>query len=91
MNIIEAINSGKKYKRKSDTSGSWYLPSVKYQFKQECVLADDWEVEEEKKELSWDEIKKVLDFQCIYLQGYSPNFQVKLNYTSIKKELGFKE
>jgi hypothetical protein len=42
MNIIEAINSGKRFKRKD--WGDYYLARQEA-FQREDVLADDWEVE----------------------------------------------
>jgi hypothetical protein len=47
MNIIEAIKSGRKYRRKGEKG--WYHPPANfsdYNFKVEAILADDWEVEE---------------------------------------------
>lgn len=51
MNIIDAIKSGKRYKRKAYRE--WYSPaspaSIGYsspQYSEKDILADDWEVEE---------------------------------------------
>lgn len=52
MNIVEAIKSGKRFKRSTDTT---YRDSQQYHYKSdpafyllhiEDILADDWEVEE---------------------------------------------
>lgn len=46
MNLIEAVKSGKSYKRKKHTY--WYESSNKeFHLSIQCILADDWEVESE--------------------------------------------
>lgn len=47
MNLIEAMKSGKRYRRKGETD--WYDATDYYQelvFLTTQILADDWEVEE---------------------------------------------
>jgi hypothetical protein len=44
MNIIEAIKSGKPFKRKDWQH--YYAPNGRYLFFSDAVLADDWEVED---------------------------------------------
>ena len=44
MNIIEAIKSGKRFKRKNGTA--WLFNNEVYSYSRDCILADDWEVEE---------------------------------------------
>jgi hypothetical protein len=44
MNIIEAIRSGKRIRRKS--KGIWLEPKEGKYFSFDHILADDWEIEE---------------------------------------------
>lgn len=62
MNIIEAIKSGKKFKRQCHTD--WYDPCDYYynSLSREAIIAEDWEVEptyvtitREQFDQAWDE------------------------------------
>lgn len=106
MNIIEAIKSGKDFKRKSfdgwlsvhreeeeeeeeksSLCGLIYVCDTgdNFDWREEDILADDWEIQEEKLELSWSEIEQVLETHF----GLS-NSQVFANLYEIKEKLGFK-
>lgn len=43
MNIIEAIKSGRPFKRKN--SKSWFFTNGIYSYSNDDIVADDWEVE----------------------------------------------
>ena len=46
MNIVDAIKSGKRFRRKSQLNqGYWYREGAGSTFCEDDVLADDWEVE----------------------------------------------
>jgi hypothetical protein len=56
MTIIEAIKSGKRFRRKNQQTyynkfGHWDAP-IGWIFSADDVLADDWEVEEKKVEIT---------------------------------------
>lgn len=65
MNIIEALKSGKRIKRKDDPTWFTY---VKY-FTLESVLATDWQVEEEERTIQitesefWEAANEVYDIK----------------------------
>ena len=70
MNIIEAVKSGKIFRRKSWTHGEsviemsdglYFTPSYNAQRYIPClsdIIADDWETEEKKVEITRSQIKK---------------------------------
>lgn len=64
MTLIEALKTGRKFKRKIDTN--WHQPKANYEklhlFVVEDILADDWEVQpifvtitREQFDAAWDE------------------------------------
>lgn len=64
MNIIEAIKSGKMFRRNSKLN-DWYLPNISEQrdisdITYGDVLADDWEVQEETIEITYEQFLKIL-------------------------------
>ena len=63
MNIIDAIKSGKRYKRKAYRE--WYRPASptstcysSLQYSDEDILADDWEVEENKATITEEQLRQ---------------------------------
>lgn len=105
MNLIEAIKSGKRFKRpkfehpslrdENKYPDGWVTPNhFNYIFAREDVLADDWEIEEEKIEITCNQLSKAWDktianynlqyddIKCSDLSG---------RFNRFKKELGFKE
>ncbi len=86
MTIQEAINSGKRYKRGSNTT--WLDPNGKqYYFDVADVLATDWEIEVVIKALSAKDIRDAA-FSCRVYGGVSPQFLLELEF--VFKELGLK-
>ena len=59
MNIIEAMKSGKRYKRKHHRA--WYDPIYGLGHPNLDILADDWEVEEEVFKLTEAGIREVVN------------------------------
>lgn len=49
MNLIEAIKSGKRFKRRGHTG---WMSEYTYAFSKEDVLSQDYEIETEKKEIT---------------------------------------
>lgn len=83
MNIIEAMNTGKKVKRLVHAYWKWIENAQLHEFYQggskiyfptaTDILSNDWEVELvkeeiEKKELSWEEIECALNKTGNYLK-----------------------
>jgi hypothetical protein len=47
MNLIDAIKSGRRFRRKSQSNqGPWYQRGSGIRFYEDDIIADDWEVEE---------------------------------------------
>lgn len=103
MNLIEAMKSGKRFKRKNndkwsqcfepktgphtDLVGCGYFVhdgefSSSINLYYSDLVADDWEIEEEKIELTWKQIENVI-----------ANYVTDFNYdlTNAREDLGFKE
>lgn len=102
MTIIEALKSGKRFRRKAHCS--WYEPPIQadaaeFTFEVRNILADDWELEpepEEKIEITRDKLQdiytKVHGGLCWKLNrnievAASENTQL---FEAFVKELGFK-
>jgi len=87
MNILEAFNSGKQVRRKGR---SFFHPSDRTLINAESVVADDWEIEEQKIELTkakvFDAIIKAVDAADNSHQEFSTTIADILT-----KELGFKD
>lgn len=82
MNFVEAYKTGKRFKRKNYKD--WMTQdSVKSTLGMAMtdILGEDWEVEEEKRELSWGDIDRAIR------QTY-PYFNPTV--TGLKELLGFK-
>lgn len=47
MNIVEAIKSGKRFKRNWWPYTGWMEPTGRFSFTVESITADDWEIESE--------------------------------------------
>ena len=96
MTLQEAIKSGKRIRRQKYIRFDWLtvthdkLVNRSYgffePFKMEDILADDWEVEEEKRELKWIQIEAILEKLLSFDARANARFK-----KSFKKELGFKE
>lgn len=96
MNIIEAIKSGKRFRRQvSVTEGNpnWWTPVGEFgQFKTsvEDVLADDWEVEEMEIKITSSDFEKARQ-QVATRINKNNNFgyvHISEYLDELKKELG---
>lgn len=93
MNIIEAIKSGKKFKRKQDKE--WCSTMYRSAFSTEYILADDWEVEEEKIPVSLSDIEEIYVLGSMHGQMrtsarfYFDATKSSEEYNAILKRLGF--
>lgn len=56
MNIIEAIKSGKKFRRKN--KGAWFFNGEVYSYTTDSILADDWEVESQPVTITRKDLDK---------------------------------
>lgn len=59
MTLIEAIKSGRMVRMSSIISAVYVDPN-NYSFNKNEILSNDWEIEEEKIELTADEIKEAI-------------------------------
>lgn len=84
MNIIEAMKSGNRFKRKSYLLFHSCRKDCPLQFSREEVLADDWEIEEEKRQITKSQLEKILS-KVFEFNVCSPHIKTTL------RELGFKE
>lgn len=63
MNLIEAIKSGRPFKRANDTSYYYEYITADYtacMFNRNDVLAEDWEVREEVRTLTWSQVEAAM-------------------------------
>ena len=58
MNLIEALRSGKRFKRSS--RNDWLMPHINYEFTSLEVLAEDWEVEVKKVTITEEDFNKAV-------------------------------
>ncbi len=84
MNIIDAVKSGRPFKRKGHAHYTHPLQDGVFVSKED-LLADDWELETEKKELSW------YDIRIAIAKVYNCDLSNNLSLHALKEELGFKE
>ena len=59
MTLQEAIKSGKRFKRPFDAA--WIEPVTGYYLEGEDILADDWEIEEQKVEITKSKLADAYD------------------------------
>lgn len=88
MNIIEAIKSGKRFKRKiwnRKFHSANDLPTLL----SEDIVADDWVIEEQKIELSWNEIEKAIKGWMSFCVSAKVPYTPNPFYLEIKRDLGF--
>jgi len=87
MNIIDAIKSGKPFKR-TNIIMDW-LKANRYDeilgLSVFDIIADDWEIQEKQITISESQLEDVIKQSLIKLGSSSSNF-----IEHIKKELGFK-
>lgn len=93
MTLQEAIKSGLEFKRPGhafwlNNNTDRYLCF----YTREDVLADDWEIKEEKITITKSQLLKALDDSCQLLSSsYQGAFYGKVSREAILKTLGFKE
>lgn len=83
MNIIEAVKSGKRFKRKQDHK-YWEPMSNFYTLYLDAIaiLADDWEIDEDKVEITRSQLNAAYT-KSFFEDTLSP-------FDRLAKELGFK-
>lgn len=87
MNIIEAIKSGKRFKRKAHFD-YWPKPNRNsHTFSLEELLADDWEVEEKQVTLTESDFESAAARASQSFSIYNPPHICEY-LTQLKKELG---
>lgn len=92
MNIIEAIKSGRVFKRpKSKQLNKIELDSEDYYtILIKDLIAEDWEIEEEKIEITKDQLKKAFAKSCCQInidEVSIPTYDLRI----LAQELGFKD
>lgn len=80
MNIIDAIKSGKPFRRPGVPTINVSNALISHNFYKQDLLADNWEIEEEKITIT----KKELDSACNQVLDY-------YDFELLAKYLGFKE
>lgn len=99
MNIIEAIKSGKRFKRK-DWKGYYNAQKANFYFVIDEVMADDWEVEKQitisETDLyeAWEKATKAEDLSSTQEDYLTKKIATYASATPeafelLKKELGF--
>ncbi len=70
MNIIDAIKSGRRFKRKSQPNqGYLYQAGAGVTFYEDDILADDWEVEQTPVTITREQFDKAFHDVSVY---YAP-------------------
>ena len=104
MNFLEAVKSGKRFRRKGeekylngDLHGDanvilLFCDFVSVALNIELLLAEDYELEEEKIKLSWSEIENAIDKYYNHIfEHYHVSVSDARPKNSVKEQLGFKE
>lgn len=86
MNIIDAIRTGKRYRR-ADVTDVWFLPTTPHHFSVEDVLADDWEIEEQTVTVTRTQVLAAL-YSSHFGQhrAYGDPYEIILNILGFKEE-----
>lgn len=87
MNIIEAIMSGKAFKRTIWTRDYVRPPFMSLNLPAEDLLAEDWEVEEKKVSLTEAEFEAAVNRTTNSFSMYNPPHICEY-LSQLKKELG---
>jgi hypothetical protein len=96
MTIQEAIQSGKPFRRKMNNKffQAWNQPEwMTFSFSVEDILATDWELKEEKIELTRDQVVHALDVMQVFTDNVSSRYTGYLAPSSLNMilvRLGFK-
>lgn len=103
MNIIEAIKSGKNIRRKVDacfrSPKVWevkvHAGIITYHFDKEDLLADDWEVEEEKIPITLSDVADAYAMGLRHAETFRSisrrDGREEMEYTALLRRLGFVE
>lgn len=91
MNIIEAVRSGKKFKRKGGFEYFDYSTHEEFIIKKEAILATDWEVEENKVEVTRTKFEKVWNIVRLNDNFYMQTTTQSKMFKEFCKELGLEE
>jgi len=86
MNIIEAVKSGKPDRLKGDTKFFTADLGPHVPLTLSAILADDWEVEEKKVEITRDSLGKAFSF-CLQ-KDLSVDQYLAVHWEDLCKELG---
>lgn len=63
MTIIEAVKSGKRFRRKGDASGLWGCvdEAISVRLYRADILAEDWEIEEPRVEITRAQLQEAFE------------------------------
>ena len=86
MNIIDAIKSGKPYRRKN--SLETFTPGDEYDFAYSEVLADDWEIESEPVTITREQFDGAWESVTNYISKTQPFFRLDLAQSMLCEKLG---
>ena len=87
MNIIDAIKSGKRYRRKTFHT-TWFSVSDVVSWAQSDILADDWEIEEVRVTINASDLKMAWIKACENIKRYDDTTPSHWLCVELKKELG---
>lgn len=85
MNIIDAIRTGKRFRR-ANVTDVWFLSTTPHHFSVEDVLADDWEIEEQTVTVTRTQI-----LAALYSSHFGQHRPYEDPYEAILNRLGFEE
>lgn len=95
MNILDAIKSGKRFRLIDDPHTEWIEINTLGRFHinghcivltKEKIICDDWEIEEKKLELSWEQIHRAVSLNTNHCATVGMLIH---DFDKMKKELGF--
>ena len=84
MDIIEAVGSGKNFRR---PGGPWFGDYTSITISKEAIMATDWEVEERKIEITESEFMDKCGETLKQLEFQRVNFHYPLNEFDFIKDL----
>lgn len=87
MNIIEAVKSGKRMRRKAWCGSMYKFVEDWTLLVSTDVLADDWEVEEKKVTITHEQLFKAY-WNTLHTVGYLDNHRRIDHINAMAKELG---
>lgn len=86
MNLIDAIKSGKRFKRRewSEYIELKYGIDTYIAYSAESIIAEDWEVEEKKIEITESQLLEAWQ-KAIMINEFNANYE---RFETLKRELG---